>query len=288
MHPAVSFGFFIAALIFTMIVMHPAYVAVSFFCAFVLNLTLKGKKAFRSLLLMLPLWVFIAGINPLFNTLGSRVLFLCFGRPYTLEALYYGMVLAGMLVAMMQWFSAYNVVMTEDKFSYLFGSMAPSVALLLTTVLRLIPNLARRAKQIAGARRCIGKGGAENASAKEKLSDGMITITVLTSLALEESVVTADSMNSRGYGTGRRSCYHSYRLTTGDIFAAVIFGVLCGLCIWALVKGFGMANYTPDLEIAPVKGQSAAGILVYGIFLLIPTILNLKEEIQWYISRSKI
>lgn len=288
MHPAVSFGFFIAALVFTMVVMHPAYLAASLFCAFCLNLSLKGKKAVRSLLMLIPLWIFVSGINPLFNTMGSHVLFQCFGRPYTMEALIYGMVLAGMLVAMMQWFSAYNVIMTEDKFSYLFGTMAPSAALLLTTVLRMIPNLARRAKQIAGARRCIGKGGAENASVKEKLTDGMTTISVLTSLALEESVVTADSMNSRGYGAGKRSCYHSYRFAGADLAAVLVFAALCGVSIAALVKGSGSANYTPDLVIAPMEGWGIPGIAAYTFFLLIPTILNIKEEIQWHISRSKI
>jgi len=143
-------------------------------------------------------------------------------------------------------------------------------------------------EQIAGARRCIGKGGAENASVKEKLTDGMTTISVLTSLALEESVVTADSMNSRGYGAAKRSCYHSYRFAGADLAAVLVFAALCGVSIAALVKGSGSANYTPDLVIAPIEGWGIPGIAAYTFFLLIPTILNIKEEIQWHISRSKI
>lgn len=287
-HPAVGFGFFIGAIVFAMLVMHPVYLWVSLFCAVCLNFSLKGKKAVKSLLLALPLWVFIAGVNPLFNTMGSHILFRVFGRPYTLEALYYGMVIAGMFVAMLQWFSAYNVIMTEDKFSYLFGTMIPSMALLLTMVLRLIPNLSRRAKQIANGRKCIGKGGAENASAKEKLTDGLTTISVLTSLALEESVVTADSMNSRGYGTGKRSCYHSYRFTGEDVLLGSIFAAAIVLVAVSLIMGGGRASYTPELQITPVRGWSIPGIIAYALMLLTPTILNIKEEIQWHISRSKI
>lgn len=288
MHPVVSFAFFIAAICFTVLVQHIAYLIAGLICACGLNITLRGKKAVKNVLKMLPLWAGLSLLNPVFNTLGSHVLFTYFGRSYTLEALYYGMAIAGMLVTMLEWFSAYNLVMTEDKFTYLFGTLAPSIALLFTTVLRMVPNLSRRAGQITGARRCIGMGGTENAEIKEKIAEGMTTLSVLTSLALEESIVTADSMNSRGYGTGKRSCYHSYRFTAEDIGAGIAILLLCGIAILLLIGGSGSAVYTPEMEIAPIAGKNLLGLAAYTLFLLIPTILNLKEEIQWHISRSKI
>lgn len=284
LHPAVGFGFFIAAICFSVLVQHPAYLAAGIVCGLLLNVTLTGQKAVRSFLRLIPLWIILTAINPLFNTLGECVLFTYFGRPYTLEALYYGMAIAGMFVAMLQWFSAYNYVMTEDKFSFLFGSLVPSLSLLLVTVLRMIPDLMRQGKQILTARRCIGMGGAEDSTLREKVTDGVTALSVLISWALEGSIVTADSMNSRGYGTGKRSCFHSYRFRGTDFVATLILFPLGLTAALFLLQGSGWASYTPALGAEPVT----PGLLAYILFLLTPTILNVKGEIQWYISRSGI
>lgn len=42
---------------------------------------------------------YIEGINPLFNTQGETLLFFLFGRPYTLEALWYGADLSAIFMA---------------------------------------------------------------------------------------------------------------------------------------------------------------------------------------------
>lgn len=286
LHPAVGFAFFMAAICTAVLVQHPAYLAASLLGALCLNISLTGGRALKRFVRLLPFWALLSVINPLLNTRGARVIFNCFGRPYTLEALCYGMVLAGMFVAMLQWFSAYNAVMTEDKFSYLFAALAPSTALLLTTVFRMIPSLTRQAKQISGARRCIGMGG--QGDARQKLAGGMAALSVLTSWALEGSVVTADSMNSRGYGAGRRSCFHSYAFKAADIATSAFLALLLAAALTALIGGGGAAEYTPEMLIAPMAGKNLWGLAAYALFLLTPSLLNLKEDIQWHISRSGI
>lgn len=288
LHPALCFGFFMAAICITVLAQHPLYLAASLLAALCFNISLSGKRALRRFAGILPLWALLSAINPLLNTLGERALFFCFGRPYTLEALCYGMVLSGMFVAMLEWFSAYNAVMTQDKFSYLFAALAPSIALLLTTVLRMIPNLTRKAKQIASARRCVGMGAAENAAKKEKITAGIATLSALTSWALEGSVVTSDSMNSRGYGVGKRSSYHSYRFCAEDVAVSAVLLALLTVSLLALLGGGASAEYTPRLSLAPASGRNLLGGIAYFLFLLTPSLLNLKEEIQWSISRSKI
>jgi len=57
-----------------------------------------------------------------------------------------------------------------------------------------------------------------------------------------------------------------------------------------LVLAFGDAEaaYTPDLYIAPLRGLPVLGFAAYAVFLLIPTVLHIKETVQWNISISKI
>ena len=89
-HPMVNFLFFIGAVCFGVVFQHPLYLLAALLCAGTYSFLLQGRKALKQMAWMLPLLLVIALINPLFNTRGERILFLIFGRPYTLEALLYG------------------------------------------------------------------------------------------------------------------------------------------------------------------------------------------------------
>ena len=287
-HPIVNFIFFLGAIGFGVVIQHPAYLLVSFLCGTSYYLLLNGRKGMKLLLGMLPLFLVMTVINPLFNTYGATVLFHVFGRPYTLEALIYGAVIAAVFVGMLIWFGCYNAVLTSDKFTSLFGNLIPSLSLLLVMVLRMIPNLMRKAKQFSGARKSIGKGSAENAANKEKLSDGFTILSALTDWALEGGVVTGDSMRSRGYGSAKRTSFMIYRMTGIDSSLLVIQCVLNLAVLITALTGGTTATYTPDLYIAPVSGMHLWGLAAYFAYLSIPTVLHIKEACAWHISRSKI
>ena len=283
-HPAVNFLFFVGAIGFGVTIQHPVYLLAGVLCAVVYYLLLNGRKGWKMMLGLLPMFLFLTFINPLFNLYGATVLFHVFGRPYTLEALMYGAAIAAIFVITMLWFGCYNKVLTSDKFTSLFGNLIPSISLLLVMVLRMVPNLIRKAQQIAGARKSIGKGAAENANTQDKLGDGMTVLGALTSWALEGSVVAGDSMRARGYGCAKRSSFMIYRMTGTDWSLLALMAVCGALVITFAVRGDMNATFTPDYYIAPLSW----GIVPYVVFLLIPSALHIKEACAWHISRSKI
>lgn len=283
-HPAVNFLFFVGAIGMSVVIQHPAYLLAGILAGAIYYLLLNGKKGWKTILGLLPMFIILTAINPLFNTLGATKLFEVFGRRYTLEALLYGGALAGMFVIMMLWFGCYNKVLTSDKFTSLFGNLIPSISLLLVMVFRMVPNFIRKTQQIIGARKSIGKGISETATAKEKLQDGMTVLGALTGWALEGSVVTGDSMRARGYGVAKRSSFMIHRMTMTDWFLLSIMAVLIGLTVTAACCGQFAAKFVPVVELAPVSW----GLVAYTGYLLIPTALHMKEAIQWHISRSKI
>lgn len=283
-HPAVNFLFFAGAIGTSVLIQHPMYLLVGILTGATYYLLLNGRKGWKMLLGMAMLFLFLMVINPLFNTFGETPLCYLFGRPYTLEALRYGAVLGGVFVTMLLWFGCYNKVLTSDKFTSLFGNLIPAISLLLVMVFRMVPNLMRKAAQFTGARKSIGKGAGENAATKEKLSDGMTVLGALTSWALEGSVVTGDSMRSRGYGTAKRSSFMIYRMSITDWTLLIVIPSLLALVIAAACLGQMAATYMPEFYISPLSW----GIVPYGIYLLIPVVLHTKEAIQWHISRSKI
>ena len=283
-HPAVNFLFFVGAIGTSVMIQHPVYLLVGIITGATYYLLLNGRKGWKMIFGLVPLLLFLTAINPLFNTYGQTPLYYLFGRPYTLEALCYGAALGGVFVAMLLWFGCYNKVLTSDKFTSLFGSLIPSISLLLVMILRMIPNFIRKTQGIIGARKSIGKGAGEAATSKEKLSDGMTVLGALTSWALEGSVITGDSMRARGYGCAKRTSFMIYRMKAHDWILVVIMTALLALTITALCLGQSAAAFVPDIEIAPPSW----GLAAYTGYLLIPTALHIKEAIQWHISRSKI
>ena len=283
-HPAVNFLFFVGAIGMSVVIQHPAYLLAGIVTGAIYYLLLHGRKGWKTILGLLPMFVVLTGINPLFNLLGATPLFYLGSRPYTLEAMLYGAAIAGMFVIMMLWFGCYNKVLTSDKFTSLFGSLIPAVSLVLVMVFRMVPNFIRKTHQIIGARKSIGKGLGENAATKEKLQDGGTVLGALTGWALEGSVVTGDSMRARGYGTAKRSSFMIYRMTRTDwSLLGVMLGLMGGV-IAAACAGQFSAIFVPSVELAPVSW----GLAAYTCYLLIPSVLHVKEAIQWHISRSKI
>lgn len=280
-HPLTNFVFFVGAIGFSVVIQHPLYLAASCAGAAIYYLLLNGKKGWKLIAGMLPVFAALSALNPLFNTYGERVLFHVFGKPYTLEALCYGMAIAGIFVAMMLWFGCYSAVLTSDKFVCLFGSLIPALSLLLVMVLRMIPSLMRKAKQILDARKSIGKGVGETDSVKEKIADGMNVLSALTDWALEGSIVTADSMRARGYGAARRTSFQLYRLTLRD---CLLLAVMILLAAFVILSGGTEAAYTPVFSAA----RPTWGFAAYCLFLLLPPALHVKEAIQWSISISRI
>lgn len=280
-HPATNFLFFVGAIGFSVVIRHPLYVLTSLICAVIYSVQLTGRKALRMLAGILPLGILVTLINPLFNTQGQTPLFTVFSKPYTMEALLYGAVIGAMLVLMMVWFSCYSEVLTSDKFTSLFASLIPALSMLLVMVLRLIPSLMRKAQQIALARRSIGKGVGEGSEKKEKLNAGMQVLSALTDWALEGSIVTADSMRARGYGSAKRSSFQIYRMSLRD---GGILALMAVLCVAVIVIGGTSAEFTPQITLA----RPTWGLAAYAVFLLIPSAMNVKEALTWHILRSRI
>jgi len=285
-HPAVNFIFFLLAIGFGVVVQHPAYLAAGCFCGGAYWFLLYGRRGAKLLLAVLPVALVVALVNPLFNTRGESVLFSLFGRPYTLEALYYGAAVGGVLVVMLLWFGCYSAVMTGDKFTSLFANLIPSLSLILVMIFRLVPELLRKGQQIIGARKCIGKGTGAKERYREKAGEALTILGCLTARSLEGSIVTADSMKSRGYGCGRRTSFRIYRMTARDRFLLGCMVLLAAGFFTAAVLGGTKAAYTPELEIAPLNGGNILGLAAYCLYLLIPVLLHLEEAIRWRALRS--
>lgn len=282
-HPAVSFSYFAVVIVLSVVLLHPAYLVLSALGGGACWLCLRGRQALPTFGFLAGAFVLVAGLNPLFNTLGATPLFFLLGRPYTWEALCYGMALGAMFAAVSLWFLCYGAVISADRFTSLFGRLIPSVSLLLVMVLRLVPGYRRRARQITAARRSIGM--AASGSLSRRLRGALTVLAALCGWALEGAVVTADSMRARGYGTAPRTSFQLYHFTGRDAALAVLAAALTGLSIAGAAGGRAAVQFIPALAVAV---PSPWGLGAYALLMLLPTLLHLREELLWHILRSGI
>lgn len=288
LHPAVTFAFFAAAIVLGVVLGNPVLQLLSVLFAATSYLTFRGREAWRYIGGLAAVLLVVAVAAPLFNTQGATVLFRWWGgRPYTLEALALGASTGLMLVSMMLWFASYHLVMTSDKFTYLFGRAIPALSLVLTMVLRLVPSYRRRASALMTARACIGKGPAEGGSVPARVRDGGSVLLALSADALEGAVVAADSMVSRGYGLPGRTHFAPFRWEGRDTVLAVAMVVLAGTAVAAIVSSGCAVSYFPTIAMPPMGTGALVGVLCYGAFLAIPTFINCGGRASWRYSLSK-
>ena len=199
LHPALTFCYFAAVLLLTMLVLHPVFLALSLLGALGYCAVLRGWRSLgRTLGWLVPFLVLMAALNALLNHAGVTMLFyLPNGNPVTREALCYGAAAAAMFAAVILWFQCCNVVMTAEKYLYVFGSALPGVSLLLSMALRFVPKFSAHIRSVRAAQASLGCGTREG-SAWQRLKNGARILSVTVSWALESGITAADSMKSRG------------------------------------------------------------------------------------------
>lgn len=288
-HPIVNFVYFVLVIGFSMFLMHPVFLGLSCAGGMAYYLYLKHWKAMKTALwLMLPVFLISATVNPLFNHEGiTLILYLKNGNPLTLESILYGLAAGVMLVSVLNWFSCYQVVMTSDKFIYLFGKAIPAMSLILSMVLRFVPRFQEQIRKVSDSQKCIGRD-VTNGNILARVKHGMKILSVMISWALENSVETADSMRSRGYGLRGRNNFSIYRFDTRD---KMVFGILIflGGCIFAgILTGSVHFLYYPMLQMNENTVQAMLVYGCYGILCFLPTIMNIIEDLKWHYLKSKI
>ncbi|MBR5329089.1 MAG: energy-coupling factor transporter transmembrane protein EcfT [Firmicutes bacterium] len=288
-HPILNFGFFLLVMAFSMLFLQPIYLAISLGAAFCYSLYLNGKKGLLfSLGLALPMILLGTIFNPLFNHEGATILwYFPSGNPLTLESIYYGLASSVMIASVILWFSCYNAIMTSDKFIYIFGRLIPSISLIFSMVLRLVPKFKNQAKVIINGQKCIGRDPM-NGNLKQRLQNGVRIISILTTWALENGIETADSMRARGYGLKGRTSFTTFRFDSRDKIMAVAMVLMLVITFVPIAAGKVFISYYPLMVMNETTVLTVLNYIAFGILCFLPLLLDLVEDVKWRVLKSKI
>lgn len=280
-HPAVNLMFFAAAAIFAMMFDHPVFIGISFSAALAYAVKLKGKAALKMFFCaLLPLLIFVVLINTVFAGYGVTVLYtFASGKRITLESAVCGGVTGSLVVTMLLWFACFNEVVTEDKFMYAFGGRMPNTALMLLMVFKFVPLYKRQLSETLSARRAAGL--AQSSGRAAELKNACAAVSGVITRALENAIETADSMKSRGYGSGRRTSYSRFTFSPADAVMIIEILVLSAVIAAGKLSGFAEASYNPIIEIGGFSAMLAVSAAAYAIFCFFPIIYDFAEDIRW-------
>lgn len=279
-HPLAELLFFASVMGFTMFFQHPVSLLISFVCACAYYVSLTESRGRRFILkFALPVAVITAIANPLLSHEGVTILFyLPSKNPFTLESVFYGVSAGVMLSAVMTWFFCFSEVMTSDKFVYLFSRLSPSLSLLISMTLRFVPLFRKEFETISETQNALDLSPKK--SKLRKAETAISCFTAVMSRSLENAVETADSMKSRGYGTGRRTAYSKYKIEKRDK-SAIGFILFCTVFIvCGGVSGALKWRYYPDIT-GEFNVLTIILLAAFSALCIMPVYLKRREEREW-------
>lgn len=280
-HPFVLLLYYIVIIAGLMLNQHPIFLLLAFifilFVNFMLDKAVELRK-WKDMLLFLSLFVII--LTPIFNQQGSIVLFELFSRPIFLEAVIQGVMGALTLSSILALFATFNLVVTADKFLYLFSRFFPKWAMILMLGMRFIPLFRKRLSEIQDVQELKGIS-IKNGKLRDRAQHGMQLIQILLTYSLEEAIQTADSMSARGYGLGKRSKYESFAWKWRDSFVLLYLLSLSLLIFIGWRLGESSLPLTPVLGPITLTGDNWIFLAVWILLISLPILTEGKEVIKW-------
>lgn len=288
-HPIVNVLYFFLVIGFTMFLMHPVSLGITLFCAVVYTFVLKGKcEALKSMGLACFVILFTAILNPLFSHNGMTVItYLPTGNPLTAESICYGIAAGVMLSSVLLYFSCSNMVLTSDKFTYLFGRIIPKLSMVFSMIMRFVPTLISRLKEISAVQKTLGRDISKGSIIK-RIKCGIKILSILITWSLENAIETADSMKSRGYGLSGRTSYTIFKLEKRDKLMLLSMGIFSAVILYGILSGGLKYSYFPVCYTEKPSIFSLCLHTAYFLLCLTPVLLEWREAIRWNAIKSKI
>lgn len=279
-HPSVIFGYFLSIILTTMIQVHPVFLILStiFAIIYCIDLKLMSKSYIQFLFIF---YLIIAISNPLFVHSGATILFYIQYTAITLEAIIYGFVFSTLIISLMNWFKVIHIGLDSEKIIYLFKNKLPTVGLILSMVLGMVPRFVKQTKQIVETQKTLGKDITKGKLLK-RIKIGFDILLILFTWAFESSLTTLKSMHARGYGNHKRTHFHTYVLEQRDSLAIIILIVLDIIFVFGYITRFSSFYYYPVVK--PIYFELLDILYYISYMLLLGLPFLLKKGVADYVD----
>ena len=286
LNPAVIMLYYLCVIGIAMFCTDPVITGFSLAGAVTMFLTIDRKRKIGIHVSFFLLFAVLALINPVFYHNGVTVLFVVNDNPITLEATLYGITASAMMISVLYRFRTFTMIMTADKLMYVFGKLSPKISLILSMALRYIPLMRTQTSKVRNTQKALGIYREDNIA--DTIKGEARIFSIMTTWSLENGIITADSMEARGYGLHKRTNFSVFRFTLPDRIMLAVFLSLAGITVWAVASGEAGFAFYPALSGISLTPLSIAGYAAYGILSFLPPIIEWKEAVRWKYLISRI
>lgn len=277
-HPAIHILYYLTLICFGMLYNNIYYLA-TFIVLILILLYLEGalsklKDLFK---IFIPFALIIIILNPLCSRVGVTKIYL-FGNFYiTLEALIFGIIGSISLFVVFMILLSYNEEVSYQEMLYIFSKKLPNVSMIIVMALRYIPLLKCRIKDFLK----INSLDIEENNFSNKIEIGAKAFGGVIGWSLEDSMITAKSMKSRGYNITKRSSYLSFKFRTVDYGLLALIIIASAVCIYGLFLGVGRISIYPQFNFAFDKSPIDMFYIAFVVLLLPKILFEIRERLYW-------
>jgi len=274
LHPLATLVYYISVIGLTMLINNPICTGIAIVGSLVHLIMVKGTDNMgKTAIMLIPMVLITAAINPLFSHEGVTVLGVFpSGNILTLESVLYGLNMSAILLAVVLWFVSVNVIMTAERIRYVLGRVFPVLALTFSMTLHFIPRIRKHIIKVSEVKRVMYGNGANS------LKNRITGLTQSFTWILNDSVDTADSMRCRGYGLAGRSSYSRYIFRTTDGIWIGLVIILTAYVIWGVLGDHIYWQYYPYVKCGYNGFSTISVYIAYVMLCLLPTLTLIKAS----------
>ena len=270
-HPGVIILYFIPAFFCCALFDQPIFTAISYGEAFACALAVGGRRSLIPCLITLPFVPAYALYYWSFHHFGLTVVRENFaGNSLTMESFLFGLSLGARIAAFFLLILCLFHVFSTDKLIYLTGRVWPRLSLYLAVCFRGFPRMRQASSACFLGRAGIGFGLREQGISSVK--NALKVASAAFSWLLESYLISARSMESRGYSLKGRTAFAIYRFDNRDR------GLVVLLCLLLACIGAGAALdqtrmlFDPQIIINRITPLSCLFYAAYAAFMLTPVL----------------
>ncbi len=276
-HPGLQLTYFAVVLVLTMTAMQPVLLTISFISALLFSFCVRGwQTTLKTLVILLPLVIICAVINPLFAMMGSSEVVRFGQHAIYLESIIFGLCMGMMLASVILWFSCASKILSTDKVLAVLGGVLPVVGLMISMAMRLVPQFTERGKLIGSVAESVTS--ARPLTKRDHITSRLRIVSVLMGWSLEESLQSADAMKARGWGaTNKRTGYKRYRFAAFDLFASLALALLVITCSVLAFVACSQFHFYPTMSTLTLWW----GYIPYALLMLLPLVVRIVEDLRF-------
>ncbi|WP_430884269.1 energy-coupling factor transporter transmembrane component T [Fusibacter sp. JL216-2] len=257
MHPALSIVFFMVLSTVTLMLTHPAYIVIwsVFLLSILLTLPSGGNRGYLMFYLGFTALMIIL-INPIVSQSGRSVIFMIRSVPLvgrvkiTLESLLYGVFMALKLSGISMAFMIFSRTTDSDNMFVFMSKHMPKSTILFSMTVNVFFRIRQDIERVHDVLTMrglsfSGEKGLPGLLGKVRTSIPLLKIVILS--AMEGSLDRAEALQSRGFGSKKRTAYRPVQHSESDRKMYMLTCAVVAVGVFMFAQGATEYMYYPRM-----------------------------------------